>query len=72
MPPVHIILFLYLYSIYYSYHTAMTAIELSNLRSKYEGNQVPVLIHKLNNSKNSPDMSKTNTLVVEITKNLAH
>jgi hypothetical protein len=50
----------------------MTAIELSNLRNKYEGNQVPVLFHKLNNSKKSPDMSKTNTLIVENTKNLAH
>ncbi len=39
MPPAHIILFLYLNDIHYSYYTAMTAIELSNLRNKYEGGQ---------------------------------
>lgn len=48
MSPVHIISFRYLHGIHHSYPTAMTAIELSNLRNKYEGNQVPVLIHKLN------------------------
>ncbi len=36
MPSAHIISFIYLHGIHHLYHTAMTAIELSNLQNKYE------------------------------------